>query len=172
MPALALFLIGGAKSIFGAVASWLSRRSLVELALMALAIFATVQHFQLVDARSDASRWHKQFVTDRASYQRAQAEADAKNKADVRSKEEQYKRNNDEAVSSLNDRIARLRRELSARSGAAPGSAGGSSLPQADHSPGAAGQAGVCLAPEELLRGAENEERYDQLITLILKQTR
>lgn len=128
---------------------------------------------------SQIHKWHTQSdkqvaarVADRASYEAAQRQAADKNKADVLAKEQQYKRNNDEAVGNLNARIERLRHELSAQPSTAPGSAGGSNLPQADNPSGATGQAGVCLTPEELLHGATNEERFDQLITLILKQTR
>lgn len=107
---------------------------------------------------------------DRRNYAAAAKEAELKNREDVARKEAEYRRNNDEAVSNLNARIERLRRELSAQSGADQGSAGGSSPPQADDSQRAPGAAGVCLAPEVILRAAENEERHDQLITLIRKQ--
>ena len=74
-----------------------------------------------------------------------------------------------EVQSDLNARLERLRSEL--RSKAAQGSAGRpQASPDGKATPGVVGEAGVCLAPEELLRAAENEERHDQLITWVEKQ--
>ena len=140
------------------------------LAILILIGVTTYQSDKIHDWHTQSDKCAAARKADRARYEQAQKDAEARNKAQVRATEEQYKRNNDEAVSSLNDRIARLRRELSARPGSTEGSAGRPGVPQADNPPGTPGKAGVCISPEELLRGAENEERHDQLITLILKQ--
>ena len=55
--------IGGfLKSLASGVGAWLSRRSLAELAAMALAILFVVQHFALVDARHDAAAYEKRYL--------------------------------------------------------------------------------------------------------------
>jgi hypothetical protein len=178
MP-VALLAFGGLLKRAGIAAlGWLSHRSIAELALIAVTLFAIVQHFELAHSRSQSARWQKQFqsehtarITERKSYETAQVQAKAKNEAEVHATEERYKRNNDEAVSSLNDRLARLRRELSAGgTAAAQGHPGQPQVSQVDGAAGAPGSPRLCLSPAELLRAAENEERHDQLITLIEKQ--
>jgi hypothetical protein len=109
--------------------------------------------------------------TDRTNYIAAQKAAEAKNKAQVQSIESQYQRNNDEAVANLNSRIERLRRELSQGGAAAPQSHPVKpGLPQAGDPAGTPPPARVCIASEDFLRAAENEERFDELITLIERQ--
>jgi small-conductance mechanosensitive channel len=108
---------------------------------------------------------------DRTNYIAAQKAAEAENKAQVQSIESQYQRNNDEAVANLNARLERLRRELSQGGTAAPQSHPVKpGLPQAGDPTPAPGATGVCYPPEVILRAAENEERFDELITLIQKQ--
>jgi hypothetical protein len=110
-------VIGGfLKSLASGIGAWLSRRSLAELAALALAILFVVQHFQLVDARHDAAKWQKQFnaehaarAADREAYRKAQAEAHAANVADVAKKEAESKRiSDDERQAYLSD-LAQLR---------------------------------------------------------------
>jgi hypothetical protein len=103
---------------------------------------------------------------DRSAYEAAQAKAKADNLEHVRKIETEQKVINDEVTRDLNARLERLRSELR-RHPAAGGSSGGPGVSQTGNQPGAPEEAGVCLTPEELLRGAENEERHDQLITLV-----
>jgi hypothetical protein len=106
---------------------------------------------------------------DRTAYEAAQKAAAEKNKATVARIESEQERINDEVESNLTARLERLRRELRAQ--AAPGSAGGTPTGPDGKTPGVVdGAPRMCPSPEELLRGAENEERHDQLITWIEKQ--
>jgi hypothetical protein len=75
----------------------------------------------------------------------------------------------DEVSRDLNSRLERLRRELrDAQAARLAKRAGSGPVPTAPG--GADEEAGLCLAPDELLRAAENEERHDQLITWLEKQ--
>jgi hypothetical protein len=108
---------------------------------------------------------------DRKSYESAQREAKAKNLAEVARIEAEQERINREAQSDLHSRLELIRRELR-QPKAAGGSAGGSSLPKGGEAPcRAADPAWLCLAPEERLRGAENEERHEQLIEWVKRQS-
>lgn len=109
---------------------------------------------------------------DRATYERAQAEAALKNKAQVQRIEKKQQEITDEVSSDLTARLERLRRELRDKrpsaAGGSPGRAGAGSVPAA---PGGVDEAaGLCLAPGELLSAAESEERHDRLIDWIEKQ--
>lgn len=171
-----LMLLGGAKRLIGAALSWLSRRSIAELACIALAILAIVQTMRLADARHDEAAWKRNAEAqakgrreDRAAYENAQRLASEKNKAHVQRIEAEQERINREAQSTLADRLERIRSEL--RQQAARGSAGGSGLPQSSEAPcRAADPAWMCLSPEERLRAAENEERHESLIDWIVRQ--
>ena len=109
---------------------------------------------------------------DRATYQRAQAEASLLNKAQVQRIEKKQQEITNEVSSDLNARLERLRRELSkprpSAAGGSPGSAGAG--PDGESRPGSDEEAGLCLAPDELLSAAESEERHDRLIDWIEKQ--
>lgn len=111
---------------------------------------------------------------DRDSYARAQAEAEAKNLADVALVKQQQQRISDDTVALLNARLERLRRELSKGGASAPQSHPGKpGLPEGGPAPGGAdGAAGLCLTPAELLRAAENEERHDRLIDWAERQSK
>jgi hypothetical protein len=72
-------------------------------------------------------------------------------------------------LADLTARLERLRSEL--RSKAAQGSSGGpKASPDGKAPANPDGEAGLCLAPSELLRAAENEERHDQLIQWVEDQ--
>lgn len=157
------------------VARSLTAAQLLCLALVALSVFLFVQRN---DARSDATRWEGQFrseraarLVDRASYENAQKVAGERNRADVARVEAEQERINDESTRTLSDRLERLRRELQPRSATPQGAAGRADLP-ADGAPsgGVDEAARLCLAPDELLRGAESEERHDQLISWVERQ--
>jgi uncharacterized protein with von Willebrand factor type A (vWA) domain len=76
---------------------------------------------------------------------------------------------NEARLADLTARLERLRSEL--RSKAPQGSAGSPKAGADGEAPANPdGEAGLCLAPDELLRAAENEERHDQLITWINEQ--
>lgn len=78
---------------------------------------------------------------------------------------------NETRLADLTTRLERLRSELRSKApqGAAIGPQAGANG-QAPANPD--GEAGLCLAPDELLRAAENEERHDQLITWVEEQLR
>jgi hypothetical protein len=123
-------------------------------------------------------RWHHQYVAehagrlqDRATYEQAQKDAAAQNKAHVADVEAQQKRISDERLKDANDRLSRLADELRKHGPAAqghPNGAGPSPVPGT--APGASSAPGLCLSPEQLLRAAADEERHAQLIRWIEEQ--
>lgn len=117
-------------------------------------------------ADSEAGR-----ATDRSRYEQAQRDAKTKNEEQVRQIEQRQEEVTHEVTRDLNSRLERLRGELRSQ-GSAAGRKPGGPATGADGKPrpGSDEAAGVCLAPEEQLRAAENEERHDQLITWVEKQ--
>jgi hypothetical protein len=176
MLSFALTILGYGRIAANAVGAWLSRRSLAELACIALVAFALVQHFQLNDARHDRDAWHRQYdaehagrVADRESYRKAQADAAQANKAHVAQIEQQYQRNSDdERQAYLRDHaeLVRLRNQHATPSGA-PGSAGPSPSPAP--SGGADGDE-LHLSADEHLQASEIELRLLHLQNWVLKQ--
>jgi hypothetical protein len=176
MLSFALTILGYGRIAANAVGAWLSRRSLAELACIALVAFALVQHFQLKDARHDRDAWHRQFdsehrarLDDRAAYEKAQAEAASNNKAHVAQIEQQYQRNSDdERQAYLRDlaELKRLRQQNAAPSGA-PGTAGPSPAPAPS---GGADGDGLHLSTDEHLQASEIELRLLHLQNWVLKQ--
>jgi hypothetical protein len=170
MGALGLFAL--ARHGLGALWTWLSHRSFWQLVSLALAGLALLLLFQRNDARHDAAKWQKQYtaehtarLTDRATYQKAQADAKARNQADIQKTEQRQKEISDARVSDLNARLERIARELRDNP-AAKGSAGRAPLPKTGDTPCRAyDPAWLCLSPADRLRAAQNEERHDQLIT-------
>jgi hypothetical protein len=109
--------------------------------------------------------------SDRNAYTAAQNEARRLNEAEVARIESEQRRITDEVQSDLNSRLERLRRELRANPAAPGGSAGGPDPgPDGSAPEGSPDSARLCLAPEVVLRGAENEERHEQLIRWVEKQ--
>ena len=165
MLAIGLSLLGGAKSLF----AWLRTLQWSQLLCLALAGLCLLFWLQRNDARSDFAREHKARMADRQAYERAQREAADKNRAQVAKVEQEQERITDEVQSDLGARLERLRGELRAK--AAQGAARRSDPPKGGATTeGADGEAGVCLTPDQLLRGAENEERHDQLINWVERQ--
>jgi hypothetical protein len=123
-------------------------------------------------------RWHNMYlseksarVSDRNAYTAAQNEARRLNEAEVARIESEQRRITDEVQSDLSARLERLRRELRANPAAPGGSAGGPEPgPDGSAPEGSPDSARVCFAPEVVLRGAENEERHEQLIRWVEKQ--
>jgi hypothetical protein len=176
---LASFALSNAKHDIGKLWAWLCHRSFWQLACMGLAAFALVQHFQLAGERRHSSKLQAQLtkehagrLADRSAYESAQREAQAKNKAEVSRIEAEQEKITNEVSDNLNARLERLRRELrSAPNPAAPGSSQGTGASPDGNATGGTDEAPrVCLTPDQLLRGAENEERHDQLITWVEKQ--
>jgi hypothetical protein len=158
------------------IGAWLTSLSFWQIMCLGLALFAGAQTIRVSAEKRHSAKVETQLSkcaatrhADQEAYRKAQADAQAKNRQHVAEIERQYQRNNDEAVATLNARLERLRRELS---NAAPQShPNGASPPKADDPEGASGETRVCIAAKDFLRAAENEERFDELITLILKQT-
>lgn len=186
MPALllhplVLFAFSNLKRDMAALWRWLCHRSFWQLVSMGLAIFAIVQHFQIIGARHEAAKWHHQFdgehggrIADRTAYIKAQAEARALNQTQVATIERKHQEINNERVTDLNSRLELIRRELRRQSAStAPHDLGSPSTGSAVASPcRAIDPAWLCLAPADRLRAAENEERHDQLIDWNLKQSK
>jgi hypothetical protein len=121
---------------------------------------------------SQIHRWHKQYesehigrMTDRAAYEQAQKQAEAKNLADIQRTEQRQKEISDARVADLNARLERITRELRDNP-TAKGSAGRTPVPEIGPAPCRAyDPAWLCLSPADRLLAAQNEERHDQLIT-------
>jgi hypothetical protein len=110
-------------------------------------------------------------ATDRRTYEDAQRQAKEANRAEVQRIKSEQEKISHEVQSDLNARLERLRRELRAKGSTAGGaSRGPGASPNGKPTERTDGEAGLCLAPEELLRGAENEERHDQLISWVERQ--
>ena len=60
--ALAAFAWANLKHDLSALWSWLCHRSFWQLVSMGLAIFALVQHFEIVSARHEAAKWQRQYT--------------------------------------------------------------------------------------------------------------
>jgi hypothetical protein len=128
---------------------------------------------------SQIHRWHTHYddehaarVLDQKAYRQAQADAAAKNKADIAAAAQKQKDISNAQVATLNDRLARLSDELRARGPAAQSHPVEPGVPQTGNaSPGTPGAPGLCLSPDQLLRAAQDEERHNELIDWVLKQS-
>jgi hypothetical protein len=170
MPAFLLGLFGYGN----AVVRWLSKRSLAELACIALALALVVQTVRieglgiwplriegfksaLTDAQSALKAEKDARAADRLAYQLAQIDAAEKNREEVARKEAESQRISDNAKTAYERDLAELRR-LRAQGRTAEGSAG---KPGASEDGAAAGGADgsdqLPLPPEELLRAQEIE---------------
>lgn len=99
----------------------------------------------------------------------AAKEAERLNKEQVQRIVSEQDRISSNVEADLNARLERLRSELRAK--APQRNPQGSGASPDGKAPGATdGEAGVCLAPDELLRAAENEERHDRLIDWVEQQ--
>lgn len=126
---------------------------------------------QLEAARINLNECREGRKADREAYRQAQADAKAKNEAEVRRIETEQQRITDDVESNLGARLERLRRELRAKDAAPQGSASGPETGRVPETPGGTdGAPRLCSSPEQLLRAAENEERHDQLISWVERQ--
>jgi hypothetical protein len=135
-----------------------------------------VQHFTLVTTRHERDSWHKQYTAehearaaDRRAYVKAQADAAAKNKAQVAQVEQQYQRIANDADKQHETDLARLRAELNDRLRSLPQGApvnpGASPTPITAGKPDATPR--VCIPTSQYVLGAEHELQLDQLITYV-----
>jgi hypothetical protein len=135
--------------------------------------------FAVIGLKSNRDLWkgRTQHLTqlrefERKSYDRAQEIAAEMNKAEIERIRKQQEAITDEVSSDLNSRLERIRRELRQVSPAAPGAPKGPGTSNPGQAPCIANDpAWLCVAPEERLLGAENEERHDQLITWVERQS-
>jgi hypothetical protein len=163
-------------AIPAALSGVLSHWKLVGIALLVLAIGVQTIRLSGAERRADRAEFHlRECQTgrqeDRRAYEQAQRDAAAKNRAEVQRIETEQERVTHEVTRDLHTRLERLRRELQQKAppaGGNPKSPGAG--PDGQSRPGTDDKAGVCLAPEELLRGAENEERHDRLIDWVERQ--
>jgi hypothetical protein len=170
--------LGIGRSVATAVLTWLSHRSFWQLAFGAALIFAGIQTIRVKAEQRHSAKVEAQLGkctsarhADQQAYAKAQADAQAKNKAHVANVEAQQQRISDERLKDANDRLARLAGELRARGPAAQGHSNGAGpSPLPDPASGTDDSSGLCLSPAQLLRAAEDEERHDQLIQWIEQQ--
>jgi hypothetical protein len=87
-----------------------------QLGCLGLALFAFVQHFEIAAGKRHSAKVEKQLSqcvsarhADRESYARAQADAQAQNKAHVIKVEQQYQRNSDDERQAYLSDLAKLR---------------------------------------------------------------
>jgi len=143
------------------------------LLLMALAVQSVRlghRSNQLEQANINLNECREGRKQDRAAYEQAQRDAAAKNEAEVKRIETEQDRISSNVETDLRARLERLRSELR-KPGASPSNPNGSKAGPDGKAPGGANEeAGVCLAPSDVLRAAENEERHDQLITWVEQQ--
>lgn len=146
---------------------------LIGLGLLVAAVLVQTLRLEMSARRADRIQFELNECQegrkeDRRAYEQAQRDAEAKNKAEVQRIEREQQEITDEVSRNLNTRLERLRRELHQKT-AAPGGASGrpGAGPNGKPTGRTDEEAGLCLAPEELLRAAESEERHDQLITWI-----
>lgn len=137
--------------------------------LLALGLAMERRHSAKLKAQLD--RTVEARAADRRAYESAQALAAERNRATVARVEAQQERISADVESNLNARLERLRRELRQAPPAASGSAGGAGVSANGEAPGGvAPEARMCLAPADVLRAAENEERHDRLIDWVERQ--
>lgn len=99
----------------------------------------------------------------------ATEEAERLNKAEVARIKQEQEHVTREVESNLTARLERLRRELRSEADKRNSQSTGTG-PDGQSRPGTPEATGVCLTPEEHVRGAENEERHDQLIQWVERQ--
>jgi hypothetical protein len=155
-------VIGLVQKIVGSIA-------LAVILSLSIALWAADRRADKWEAQSRKCAVARE--SDRNAYTAAQNEARRLNEAEVARIESEQRRITDEVQSDLNSRLERLRRELRANPAAPGGSAGGPDpSPDGSAPEGSPDSARLCLAPEVVLRGAENEERHEQLIRWVEKQ--
>ena len=164
-------------AILKRIGAWLGSLNLWQLLCIGLALFAGIQTMRVWAEQRHSAKVESQLTkcnsarrADRLAYERAQADAQAINQHQIQRTKQKQEAITDEVRTDLNSRLERLRREL--RSPAPQSAPKGPGAGQASPAPGGASpKAGLCLSPSELLRAAENEERHDQLITWIERQS-
>ena len=180
MPLFLIAFGGILKRAVSGIAGWLSKRSLTELACIALALCLVVQTFRQMDAAHDRDAWQRNALkcadarkADRRTYAKAQADAADLNRRQVQQIKQKQEAITDAVKTDLTSRLELIRRELRAQSapiGGAPNRPGAGNPGNA--APGTPGEARMCLSTAERLRAAENEERHDQLITWVERQAK
>jgi hypothetical protein len=178
MLAFALSMLGVGKTLVQGIVQWLSRRSLAEIGCIILCIICGVlliahkadqRHIAKVEKQLHACTKGRE--ADRAAYRQAQQEASVQNQKQVATVTAEHDRINHAQVSTLNQRLQLIADELR-RERAAQGAAGGPATgPDVAAPCRAADPAWMCLSPEERLSAAQNEERHDELIDLVLKHS-
>jgi hypothetical protein len=66
MPVLAAFALAKLKYGIAVVWTWLSHRTFWQLVCIALAVFAIVEHFELVHERKNSAAWQKRYTAEHA----------------------------------------------------------------------------------------------------------
>jgi hypothetical protein len=174
MPAIGLWLLGLGR----VVTAWLSRRSLAELAALALVALCLIQfisiradHREIAKLKSQISKCAQARKADQDAYRKAQSDAAVKNKAQVEHvKAEQEKINEDVATKYERD-LARLRAG-NVRNGPAPsGPTSHPGPPDAGKAPSGIGGQVVSLPGPELLRAQEIELQLNALIDWVNGQS-
>lgn len=169
-----LSALGVGRTVFGAVVTWLSRRSMAELGCIALGLLCAAQFIALKAEKHHSARLQTQLIkctqgreADRDAYAKAQEGAKAKNIAHVAVKEAESKRITDETQSAYARDHAELIRLRQQAPRGAPGRAGLSQAP----APAAGADAdGLHLSPDEHLQASEIELRLMHLQNWAEKQ--
>jgi hypothetical protein len=173
MPFL-LLILGGLKSAVGFIGGWLSRRSLTEIACIALALLCLVQFVTIRGEKRHSAKLaalvkcEAARKADRTAYERAQTDAAAKNKAEVAAKEAQSQRISDNAKTAYARDLAELRRLRSNSTPARPSGHSGSS--KDCPATGGADADGLRLSADEHLQASEIELRLMYLQNWVIDQ--
>ena len=158
-----------------AIGAWLAKRSLAELACIALALFAGLQTIRVAAEKRHSAKVEAQLLkcdqqrhADQEAYAKAQADAQAANRAHVEQIEQQYQRNSDdERQAYLRDHaeLVRLRQHPTAQ-----GAASGAGSPAAPAPTQGADGDGLRLSPDEHLQAQEIELRLMHLQNWVERQ--
>lgn len=156
--------------------TWLGNLKFWQVVCLALAVFGGIQTMRVWAEQRHSAKVEKQLAkcdaarhADQQRYAKAQADAQAANKAQVTKVEQQYQRISEDAEKQHESDLARLHAELNERLRALPQGApvnpGASPPPATPGKPDATPR--VCIPTSQYVLGAEHELQLDQLITYV-----
>ena len=126
MPLMLLSVLGGVKSCFTAVFGFLAKLNPWQLACLALALFAVVEHFELISARHSAAKWQRQYQTVQTENAKLSARIAAADKT-IANQTAQIRKANDETNRLIAGDAGDLRLHGPGRSICRPSASGSSS---------------------------------------------
>jgi hypothetical protein len=162
--------------MLSALWKWLFGGSLFLCIMLGIALQIEKRHSTKVEAQ--LVKCGQARHADQEAYRKAQADAQALNKAQLERIESEQQRISDHAELSYEADLARLRAELAKRlpHGGTPAPQGAPLNPGASQVPDAPGkpdeEARVCIPSSLYVRGAENELQLERLIDWVSEQSK